>query len=114
MRFEAIARGPIRVASERVMIEESKPVIDAVFSHSVNGNVRDLGQSFSIYGESFGRLRVVAGVVPARVIGVRPRMRHPSMGQESAGDGVGITRFRQRAALEAFDFHGFLMTTASQ
>src|SRR5262249_34196152 len=75
----------------------------------MHGDVGDLGESFCVPRKSFGGLRVVPGVVPDRLLGVRPVMSLLAVGHQRAGDGVRIMRFHQRTTFEAFDLHGFLL-----
>ena len=46
MRLEAVARSPVRVVGEGIVIEEGEPVIDALLGHRVYDNPADLRPPF--------------------------------------------------------------------
>jgi hypothetical protein len=96
---------PALPVGERVVIEQPEPVVDSVLGHRVHLDVGDLGQSLCPPGESFGRLAVVAGVVPDRLLGIRPGVAVLAVGDESADKRVRIVRLDLRITCEAFDPH---------
>src|SRR5262245_57794103 len=107
--LEAIARGPIRVAGEAVMVEELEPVVDPVLAHRVHGDVADRSSSFCAAGEPLGRLGVVVSVVPNRILRVRPGMDLLAVYDEGRDDGVRVLGLDQRITSEAFDLHAILL-----
>jgi hypothetical protein len=109
MGFEAIARGPIGVAGEGVVVEEPEPVVDAVPGRRLHGDVGDLRQSFCAPCEPLRRLGVVAGVVPHRFFRVCPGVAFLPVGHEGVGDGIGVVRLDQRMTPETLDLHGVLL-----
>jgi hypothetical protein len=84
----------------------------SLISHRMHRDVGDLGQSFSVPGESLGRFGVVASVVPDCFLGVRPGMSRLAVGHESEGDSVTVVCLHQRSTFEAFDLQGLLPLTS--
>ena len=102
------SRRPSRVTGEGVVVEEPEPVVDAVLGHRLHRDGADLRESFCRPGDSLGRLAVVPGVVPDRLLGVRP-----TCGSFARGPRKRRRRRRRRpprshVTPEAFDLHGFL------
>jgi len=107
--FEAIARGPIRVAGEAFVIEELEPVADAVLAHWMDRHAADVGHSFRAPGEPLARLGVVTGVVSDRLFRIRPGVPLLPVDDKRVHDVVSAVSLDRRITAEAFDFHGLLL-----
>src|SRR5215470_5388021 len=105
MGLEAIARGPVGVPGEGVVVEEPEPVIDALLGDRVHRYGADLREPFGGTGEALGRLTVVPSVVPDCLLRVRPGVAAAPVGHECVGDGVDIAGLDTRVTPEAFDVH---------
>jgi len=113
MGLEAVARSPVGVAREGVMVEEPEPVVDAIPGHRMHRDVADLRLAVRASGEPLGRIGVIAGVRPNRVLGIRPGVVLLSVDYESVDDGVGVVSLDQRVTSEAFDLHRLLLFHSS-
>jgi hypothetical protein len=109
MRFEAIARGPVGVAGEGVMVHEPEPIVDPIGGHRVYSDVADLRQPFCASCKPLGRVGVVARVVPDRFLRISPGMALSPVGIERIGYRIRSGRLDHRITPEAFDLHGFLL-----